>query len=134
MTKMITQLCLATTMEEFDKLHAQCDGPRDDVKTVFVDRTALRHLLYDHSQLWGCLEEEGPHIDLQLVGGDRDAQEEASLALKQYRDIKIEKVSEQNQSFVTHNSPLDDSANMEYNKDETNNEEFVTENDESAQT
>ena len=80
-------LTLATTLSDFEKLHRQIAGVRSDVGVVMVNKAALMHLLYDHSQMCAAIEGDiGKTIT--LVEDDEEARLEALKVFKQYQYIR----------------------------------------------
>lgn len=80
----ITELGLATSQQDFDRLHQAADKVRVDVNFVTVNKQALLNLLYDHSQFVGLCEDDLREY-CRLVHGDTDAVGEASRAYSNYR-------------------------------------------------
>ncbi len=133
MPRTITELTLATTNNEFNNLWKQVYSNRVDKGTTVVDKRALMHLLYDHSQLVGFLMEDFSWLNVRLKEGDREAQEESFIALNQYRDVMIENNIDikSNNEFLTNLHPDNSPPDPPYEPFDnvTESEAIVEEND-----
>lgn len=90
----VTVITLACTGEEFNKLWSAIHHARSDTDYVMVNRDALKHLLYDHSQVIASYTDDMGSEWLRFEDGDREAQDEAVQAFTQYADVILEKENE----------------------------------------
>lgn len=78
---------VATTQEQFEDSHKQLDELHAAYDRVYVDKTALKNLLYDHSQFCGLFEDECMRQLIKLNHGNHEAGKEAEHCYREYANI-----------------------------------------------
>ena len=83
----ITEMELATSNVQFDKMHKALDELHAAHNRVYIDAQALKNLLYDHSQFCALCEDEFKEF-IKLVHGTKDGSREAQFSYERYADMQ----------------------------------------------
>lgn len=81
----IVEMETATTQEQFEHLHKMIDAKHASANKVYVDSTALKNILYDHSQFCGIIDDFAEL--LKVKHGTIVASQEAQYCYERYRDL-----------------------------------------------
>ena len=75
----------ATTQEQFEHLHQMIDEKHAAYNKIYVDSTALKNILYDHSQFCGITDDFAGQLEVKH--GTVVASQEAQYCYEKYRDL-----------------------------------------------
>ena len=75
----------ATTQEQFEHMHKMIDEKHAAYNKVYVDSTALKNILYDHSQFCGITDDLAALLEVKH--GTFIASQEAQHCYEKYRDL-----------------------------------------------
>ena len=81
----IIEMETATTQKQFEHLHKMIDAKHASANKVYVDSTALKNILYDHSQFCGITDDFSNQLIVKH--GTMIASQEAQYCYEKYRDL-----------------------------------------------
>lgn len=82
----IIEMECATTQKQFEHLHKMIDAKHASASKVYVDSTALKNILYDHSQFCGITDDFAGQLIIRH--GTVVASQEAQYCYEKYRDLE----------------------------------------------